>query len=82
MDVYEFLDCANDLSGVIVTIYDCDSEEVVYNSENSEDIVSDVEYNGHGDYDVESYDLFKDREGRLCLELNISMGDELDEDDE
>lgn len=76
MDVYEFLNSANDLSNVVVTIFDCDSQEVIYNGEESEDVVSDIQYNGFDDYDIESFDIFKDRDGRLCLELNISMGDD------
>ena len=78
MDVYEFLTRANDLGNVIVTIFDCDSQEVVFNGMKSEDVVSDIQYNGFDDYEVESFDLFTNRDGRICLELNISMGDDED----
>ena len=73
MDVYEFLNSANDLSCVTVSIFDCDSQETVYTSKGSEDVLADVQYNGYDDYEVESFDLFIDREGHLCVELNISM---------
>lgn len=76
MDVYEFLNSANDLSGVTVSIFDCDSQETVYTSRGSEDVLADVQYNGFDDYEVESFDLFIDRDGHLCMELNISMGDD------
>lgn len=74
MDVYEFLNNANDLSNVIVTIFDCDSQEVVFNGAESDDPVFDC--GAFHDFDVGSFDIFKDRDGRLCLELNICMGDD------
>ena len=84
MTVYDILDLANDLSGVTVTVWDCDCEGVVFDSRNAEDDPDgmDVAYalyfsdKGIGDYEVDSYDLYKDRDGSLCLELNISMGEE------
>ena len=79
MSVYEYLNLINDLSCVIVTIYDLTSGKEVYNSTKSEDgecTPFDVDDKGFGDYEVLSVDIFKDKDGHLCLELNIETEDE------
>jgi hypothetical protein len=77
MDVYDFLNSANDLSNVVVTIFDCNAMEVVYDSRKTEEGECDpYDMGSLGDYEVESYDLFIDRDGRLCLELNTSIDGE------
>lgn len=79
MDVYDFLNTFTDLSGVIVTIFDCDSDKTVFNSgEAGCFLLSDIEEADLDGYDVESVDLFRDGHD-LHLEINISMGDESDE---
>ena len=85
MDVYDFISLATDLSGVIVSIYDMEHGEVVYESKYGCDILRDIEEQTLSEddilsYEVESYDLFKNKDGEVCLELNISIED--DEDDE
>ena len=80
MDVYDFLNTFNDLCGVVVSIFDCDSEAVVFDSEETDsygagDIIGAIEDANLECYDVESVDLC--REGnRVRLEINISMGEE------
>lgn len=74
MDVYDFLNLATDLSGVIVTIFDCDSESVVFDSTKCGGCLPIDGASDFHDYEVESYDLFKNNDGNVCLELNISMG--------
>ena len=74
MDVYDFLNLATDLSGVIVTIFDIDSGLEVYDSKKSEEGFDIYDAGAFHDYEVESYDLFKNNDGNVCLELNISMG--------
>lgn len=72
--VYWFLSMATDLSGCRVTIFDCESEEVVFDSDNcdSYDIAVEVDFAGFGEYDIQSYDLYEDH-GRIHLEINISI---------
>ena len=72
--VYWFLSMATDLSGCRVTIFDCESEEVVWDSKDSDnyDIYYEVDCAGYGDYEVESYDLWRDG-NRVHLEINISI---------
>ena len=74
MDVYDFLNLATDLSGVIVSIFDCDSESVVFDSAKGGEFFDIDDAGDFHDYEVESYDLFRNNDGDVRLELNISMG--------
>ena len=73
--VYWFLSNANDLSGCRVTIWDCESEEVVFDSNNCDgwDITMEVDSAGLGDYEIGSYDIWVNGEGKVHLEINISI---------
>ena len=73
--VYWFLSNANDLSGCRVTIWDCESEEVVFDSNNCDgwDIAMEVDSAGLGDYEIDSYDIWVNGEGKVHLEINISI---------
>ena len=77
--VYWFLSMATDLSNCRVTIWDCESEEVVFDSEKCDcyDIALEVDEAGFGDYEIDSYDIWAD-DGKVHLEINISI----EEDDE
>lgn len=78
--VYWFLNLATDLSCCRVAIYDFRTETVVWSSKNYDgfDIAQEVDYHGFGNYDVESFDVYTDIDGSLCIEINI----ETEEDDE
>lgn len=77
-DVGWFLRLATELYDVHVCIFDCTREDVVWDSDNypDEDIALEVEFAGLGDYEVCSYDLYTDKNGKICLELNIDMDEE------
>ena len=72
--VYWFLSMATDLCECRVTIWDCESEKVVWDSNNHEDddIAREVDFAGFGDYELESYDIWNDN-GKVHLEINISI---------
>ena len=73
--VYWFLSMATDLSGCRVTIWDCESETVVFDSEECDDcydIALEVDDAGFGGYDIESYDIWVGDE-KVHLEINISI---------
>lgn len=77
MDVYDFLNLATDLSGAVVTVFDIGSGNVVYDSTKSDAGEFDLfDLGDFGGYEVASYDLFIDRNGRPCLEVNIEVEDE------
>ena len=80
MDIYDFLNTFTDLGDVRVTVWDLNHELELYDSDNDDDYATI----GRVPYDlacneVSSVDLFKDTNGRICLELNIERED--DEDD-
>ena len=80
MDVYDFLNLATNLSGAVVTVFDITSGNVVYDSTKSAGKIFDLyDLNEIGSYEVESYDLFIDRDGSLCIEVNIEMDEDDDE---
>ena len=81
MDVYDFLNTFTDLSAVVLSIFDCGSEQVVWNS--SEDMdeidaVAALQISDYAMYEVQSVDLFKNRDGLIQMEINIDMGGEDD----
>ena len=77
MDTYDFLNLATDLSGAVVTVFDIHSGDVVYDSTKSDAGEFDLfDLGDIGGYEVASYDLFIDRSGRPCLEVNIEMDED------
>lgn len=86
MDVYDFINTFTDLCGVIVSIFDCDSERVVFDSGNTDcygsgGILNAIEEADLEGYDVEGVDLFRDGD-KMHLEINISMGEPEDDDED
>lgn len=80
--VYWFLSLANGWSDCRVTIWDLNSERVVFDSEEHEwfhDLAFVVDECGFGDYEISSFDVYRDREtGKERVEINI----EVEEDEE
>lgn len=68
------LEC-NDLCDCHVTIFDCNSGTVVWDSQNYDDynIAQKASYSGFEDYEVVSFDLYLDKENKICLEINIEI---------
>lgn len=73
--VYWLLNMCTELADIRVTIFDCTSEDVVWDSKNYDglDITQEVTFQGFGEYEVCSYDLFTDKNNKICLEINIEM---------
>lgn len=83
MTVMEMLETATDLCGVRVRIFDCNSESIVFDTNNCEedcDPVMEVYMSPYEQYEVGSYDLYL-HDGVINLELNIDYAPEDDEDD-
>ena len=80
MDVYDFLNTFTDLSAVVLSIFDCSSEEVVWNSvkdmDDEIDAVTALQCSDFASYEVQGADLFKNSDGLIQLEINIDMGED------
>ena len=70
-----FLSTVNDLSECIVTIFDCESGMTVWYAENYDDcdIALEVNASGFGLYEMESCDIWVGGDGKVHLEINISI---------
>lgn len=83
MTVMDWLETYNDLSNVQVRIFDCNSENIVFDSANLEDpydLLTEIYMSPYAYYEVGSSDLYL-HEGVINLELNIDYEPEEDEDD-
>lgn len=81
MSVYEMLEFCNDASNIRVRIFDCNSEEIIFDSDklsDDEDLVMELYMSDIGGYEVGSYDLYL-HNGVINLEINI--GYEPEEED-
>ena len=73
MSVRDMLELCNDASNIRIRIFDCNSEEIVFDSDNLEDYedaVSEIIFSDMSDYEVGSYDLHL-HNGTINLEINI-----------
>ena len=80
MTVMELLEIANDPSNIRVRIFDCNSEEIIFDSVNleDEDPVMEIYLSDFSEYEVGSYDLYL-HNGEITLELNIDYEGDDDE---
>lgn len=73
MTVMEMLETATDLYNIRVRVFDCNSEEIIFDSKNlsdNEDTIMEVYMSDFEHYEVGSYDLYL-HNGEINLELNI-----------
>lgn len=82
MTVMEILETATDLSEVRIRIFDCNSEEIIFDSDKLEDAdpVMEIYMSDMADYEVGSFDLYL-HNGVINLELNIDYEPEEDNDE-
>lgn len=81
MSVRDMLELCNDASNVRIRIFDCNSEDIVFDSDKLDeydDAVSEIIFSDFADYEVGSYDLYL-HNGIINLEINIDY--EPEEDD-
>jgi hypothetical protein len=81
MTVMEMLETATDLSEVRIRIFDCNSEEIIFDSNKleDEDPVMEIYMSDMADYEISSFDLYL-HNGVINLELNIDYEPEEDDD--
>jgi hypothetical protein len=81
MTVMEMLETATDLYGVRIRVFDCNSEEIIFDSKtlsDNEDPVMEVYMSDFDNYEVGSYDLYL-HNGEINLEMNIDYEGDDDE---
>ena len=82
MTVRDLLELCNDASNLRLRIFDCNSEDIVFDSDKLDeydDAVSEIIFSDMADYEVGSYDLYL-HDGVINFEINIDY--EPEEDDE
>lgn len=84
MTVYDMLELCNDTSNIRIRIFDCESEQIIFDSDNltdNEDPIMEVYCSDMADYEVGSYDLYL-HNGVINLEINIDYDMPEDEEEE
>lgn len=80
MTIYDFIEAINEGSDVIYTLFDCNTEDVVFmatdEAENTcEFNRDDLLYSEYADYTIGSVDVWIDK-GRIHVEFNIEIEEE------
>lgn len=73
MTVRDLLELCNDAYNIRIRIFDCNSEDIIFDSDkldDYEDAVSEIIFSDMSDYDVGGYDLYL-HDGVINLEINI-----------
>lgn len=91
MTIYDFFETLNDNFEMVFTLFDCNSEELVFMAtevaENTcEFSRDDLMYSEYADYEIGSMDMWVDN-GKIHIEFNIEVDEEEvefadDEDDD
>lgn len=74
-----FLNMATGLYDCRVSIFDCTKEMVVWDSNDYDgyDIAQEVDFQGFGEYDICSYDIWVGQDdNKVHIEINIDMEEE------
>lgn len=80
MTIRDLLELCNDASSIRLRIFDCNRENIVFDSDNLDkydDAVSEIIFSDFADYEVGSYDLYL-HNGVINLEMNIDYEPEED----
>lgn len=80
MTIYDFIETANEGSDVIYTLFDCNTEDIVFmatdEAENTcEFNRDDLLFSEYADYEIGSMDMWIDK-GRIHIEFNIEVEEE------
>jgi len=81
MTVYDMLELCNDASEIRIRVFDCNSEEIIFDSDKIDkydDPITEIYLSDIGSYEVGSYDLYLNN-GKITLEFNIDYESEDDE---
>ncbi len=80
MTIYEFLETVNEGSDIVCTLFDCNTEDVVFmatdEAENTSEFSrDDLLYSDYADYEIGSMDMWIDK-GKIHIEFNIEIEEE------
>ena len=80
MTICEFIETVNEGSDVIYTLFDCNTEDVIFmatdEAENTcEFNRDDLLYSEYADYEIGSMDMWIDK-GRIHIEFNVEVEEE------
>ena len=83
MTIYEFIEAVNEGSDVIYTLFDCNSENIVFmatdEAENTcEFNRDDLLFSDYADYEIGSVDMWAEN-GIIHIEFNIEVEEEDDD---
>lgn len=88
MTIYEFLETLNENDNIMFTLFDCNSEDVVFmatdEAENTCEFGrDDLLYLDYADYEICSMDMWVEKDGRIHIEFNIEIEeDEIDDEED
>lgn len=86
MTIYEFFETLNENYETVFTLFDCNTEELVFMAtevaENTSEFSrDDLLFSRYADYEIGSMDMWID-EGRIHIEFNIEVDEDEEEEDE
>ena len=67
MDIYEFRNAITDDFCVKYRVHDCRTGKIIFETNDE----NDAEICLYNDYDIGSFDLYIDRDGKIVVEFNI-----------
>jgi hypothetical protein len=81
MTIYDFFETLNDNFEMVFTLFDCNSEELVFmateDAENTcEFSRNDLMYSEYSDYEIGGMDMWVDANKRIHIEFNIEVDEE------
>jgi len=81
MNIYDFVNMINDCENVVFTIFDCNSENCVFVSDDEDDTreefnIDELLDSKYADYEVGSMDMWMHK-GQIYIEFNIDIEEEL-----
>ena len=82
MSIRDMLELCNDASNIRIRIFDCNSEEIIFDSDklnDYDDAISEIIFSDMAYYDVGSFDLYL-HNGIINLEINIDYDADNDEE--
>ena len=78
MTIYDFFETLNDNFEMVFTLFDCNSEELVFMAtEDAENTCEfnrdDLMYSEYSDYEIGSMDMWVGEDGLIHIEFNIEV---------